>query len=133
MESIIVQNKENVCKVLGSGKNKKIKDLILLVVPVVSTTLSSVKATFLGYDFSYIGNVFIDEAGQATPQAGIGVISRATRVMAVGDPFQIEPVNTLNEGVYNAIRKKRDQMKRTQSLATLFKHLQIDKMILGNL
>ena len=79
-----------------------------MVVPVVSTTLSSVKATFLGYDFSYIGNVFIDEAGQATPQAGIGVISRATRVMAVGDPFQIEPVNTLNEGVYNAIRKKRD-------------------------
>lgn len=92
---------------LGSPeKDALIPDMwstLFLLVPVVSTTFSSVSRMFARIGQEAFGWLLVDEAGQALPQAAIGALMRTQRAMVVGDPIQIEPVVVLPDQLTEAI------------------------------
>ncbi len=70
-----------------------------MVIPVIGSTFASFGRMCANMRAETLGHLFIDEAGQALPQAGVGAIFRSRHVMAVGDPAQIKPVLTLDAAV----------------------------------
>jgi hypothetical protein len=78
-------------------EKKELWDNLFLVVPVLSGAFASIQTLFEGLSADSIPWLFVDEAGQALPQMATGAIWRSKRVVVVGDPLQIEPVNTLPE------------------------------------
>ena len=72
---------------------------INMTIPVISSTFASFSRMFRNMDAKTLGHLFIDEAGQALPQASVGAIYRSKHVMVVGDPSQIKPVLTLDSNV----------------------------------
>jgi hypothetical protein len=71
---------------------EKIWPLLFMIVPVVSSTLASVERMFATLGKETLGNVIVDEAGQATPQSIVGIVMRARKVLFLGDQRQLRPV-----------------------------------------
>jgi hypothetical protein len=87
---------------------------LFMMVPVISTTFASFTNQFRDCVPGDIGWLFIDEAGQAVPQAAVGALWRAKRAIIVGDPLQIEPVFTLPTKLISALS---DLSPHTRDLA----------------
>ena len=90
-------------------KNKKMINIawnwINLCIPVISSTFASFSRMLKNIDENVLGHTFVDEAGQALPQAAVGALFRSRNIMVVGDPFQIKPVLTLDEGILALLSK----------------------------
>ena len=101
----IIWNKQQdyISKESGVQLVKESWQWLNFAVPVVSTTFASFGRMFYNLGENSIGNLFIDEAGQALPQASVGAILRSKRIMVVGDPSQIKPVLDLDSNTLNLI------------------------------
>ena len=99
----IFQNLKRFSLIKSGGENdytkEEIRDIekngiltLNILIPVLSTTFASVSRAFSSLDIAELGTIVIDEAGQATPLATLGLLYRARRAIVVGDPLQVEPV-----------------------------------------
>ncbi|EFS04442.1 superfamily I DNA/RNA helicase [Listeria seeligeri FSL S4-171] len=74
---------------------KALLNTLFLVTPVISTTFASVSRFLADIDEpDSLGQLIIDEAGQATPQMAVGALWRFKKAIVVGDPKQVEPIVT---------------------------------------
>ena len=76
---------------------------INMTIPVISSTFASFSRMCKNLKEETLGHLFIDEAGQALPQAAVGAIYRSRHVMVVGDPLQIKPVLTLDSNTLHML------------------------------
>ena len=93
----------------GAEKQALLPDLwasLFLVVPLISTTFASINRMLGKLPPESLGWLFVDEAGQALPQAAVGALLRTRRAVIVGDPVQIEPVVVLPDTLTHAICRR---------------------------
>ncbi len=85
---------------------------LALVTPVVSTTFASLSRGFPHMGAGSIPWLLVDEAGQAVPHHALGAIWRARRAVVVGDPFQVEPVITMDRNADAKLAERRGAPER---------------------
>lgn len=78
---------------------------LFLAVPAVSTTLAALPTLFDGLEREALGWLFVDGAGELTPQQVVGGLWRSRRAVLVGDPRQHEPAPTLPGKTVDVLRR----------------------------
>lgn len=78
---------------------------INMTIPIISSTFASFSRMCKNLGAETLGHLFIDEAGQALPQAAVGAIYRSRHVMVVGDPSQIKPVLTVDSNTLRMLSR----------------------------
>ena len=74
---------------------------MMIAVPVISSTFAAVERFLINCKSeSSLGTIIIDEAGQASPHMLVGALFRAQKAIVVGDPKQIEPVQTVQHEIH---------------------------------
>ena len=96
---------------------------LFFMVPVISSTFASFSRLFGFSNTAFIGNLLIDEAGQATPPAALGALMRAKKCLVVGDPLQLEPVVTIPKSTCELLRKKAEALIEFDLYATSLQSL----------
>lgn len=89
----------------GISTIKAMWNTLHCICPVISTTFASFSSMYKGMPKDFIPYLIIDEAGQATPLQAVGALWRSKKVLVVGDPLQIEPVQPLQPPMMEDIRK----------------------------
>ena len=116
-KQFLYENRKNLVAAtqIWSNQNKKPDNKIVIeaawgwinmAIPVISSTFASFSRMCRNLGVNTLGHLFIDEAGQAVPQAAVGAILRSRHVMVVGDPSQIKPVLTLDSSVLGMLCNK---------------------------
>ena len=96
---------------------------LMIAVPIISSTFAAVERFLINCKSeSSLGTIIIDEAGQASPHMLVGALFRAQKAIVVGDPKQIEPVQTVQDFFVEriggeGIGKYRSKELSVQSLA----------------
>ena len=96
---------------------------LMIAVPVISSTFAAVERFLINCKSeSSLGTIIIDEAGQASPHMLVGALFRSQEAIVVGDPKQIEPVQTVQDLFVEriggeGIGKYRNKELSVQSLA----------------
>ena len=71
---------------------------LMIAAPVISSTFAAVERFLINCKAeSSLGTIIIDKAGQASPHMLVGALFRAQKAIVVGDPKQIEPVQTVQD------------------------------------
>lgn len=109
---------------------------INFTIPIISSTFASFAKMFENFDQKSLGNLFIDEAGQATPQSAVGAIIRSKRILAVGDPQQLTPVQPMDQRAMNYLALQNNTstnfVKSSLSVQDLVDKASIFGMIVGD-
>ncbi|MFC6013442.1 DEAD/DEAH box helicase [Nocardia lasii] len=76
---------------------------LFFAVPMITTTFTALPRLFAGLGSESLGWLFVDDAGQAAPQAVAGALWRARRAVIVGDHRQLGPVGILPTSAQEAL------------------------------
>ena len=79
---------------------------LFMFTPVISTTFASLHRLLTPYGIDKFGYVLIDEAGQTSPQSAVGAAMIAKNMTVVGDPLQLEPIQTLPDIILDRVEQE---------------------------